>query len=269
MDSARCLMVHFAGFDPRESRNLSPADLLHTLAAALLIGVVIGAVGVGGVLLGPWLTQVIGLPVHVAVAIMMLAFVPPGVVALASAMRSMQATERTRWWLVAATAPGALAGAAALSLVPEKAAIAVLATVMCAAGLRLLSGGMTTRTRSARAPRPRVDAASGLVVGFSSAVTGTGGPMVLTPLALWAGLPLREVIALGLLVQLPIATTASIAHLLTRDVDIVAGLSVGAMLVPGVIVGQRLGRRLPIRLLAKAVGLVLLAAGIAFALEAF
>ena len=88
--------------------------------------------------------------------------------------------------------------------------------------------------------------------------------MILTPWMVWRGMPLIEAIALGQLVQLPIAAMASVGNLMTGAVDIVAGLSVGAMLVPGMLVGQRLARRLPGRLLGQAVGGVLLIAACAF-----
>ena len=61
---------------------MNPDDLLQTLAVALFVGALIGAIGVGGVLLTPWLTHAIGLPVHAALGITMLAFVLPGAVAL-------------------------------------------------------------------------------------------------------------------------------------------------------------------------------------------
>jgi uncharacterized membrane protein YfcA len=247
---------------------VSPADLYQTAAAALLIGALIGAFGIGGVLLAPWLTHVIGLPVHEAVAITMLSFVAPGAVALARAAPAMRRSMPGRVRLVLATAPGALAGSAALWIVPERAALVVLAVATSAIGVRLLVAPEGAGPRGAPTLPRSAGGAIGFFVGFGSAITATGGPMVLTPLALWRGLPLAEVIALGQIVQLPIAATASIGNLLAGTVDALAGMWVGAMLVPGMLVGQRVGRVLPVRLLAIGVGLLLVAAGVAFALKA-
>lgn len=247
---------------------MSPADLFQTAAAALLIGALIGAFGIGGVLLAPWLTHVIGLPVHEAVAITMLSFVAPGAVALATAARAVRRAVPGHLRLVLATAPGALAGSAALWIIPERAALIVLAVAASAIGVRLLVAPESGGPRDAPARPAPPGGLIGFFVGFASAITATGGPMVLTPLALWRGLPLAEVIALGQIVQFPIAATASIGNLLAGAVDAVAGMWVGAMLVPGMLVGQRVGRVLPVRLLASAVGLLLLAAGVAFALKA-
>ena len=57
------------------------ADLAITVFAALVIGGLIGAIGIGGVLLTPWLTHVIGLPVRDAIVISSFAFIGTGVAA--------------------------------------------------------------------------------------------------------------------------------------------------------------------------------------------
>src|SRR5690606_3205520 len=86
---------------------MSGAELLLSSLAALLIGARIGGVGIGGVLLVPWLTQAIGLPVRDAVAIAMLGFVATGAAALVIAARSVRDPATMRWPLVVATVPGA------------------------------------------------------------------------------------------------------------------------------------------------------------------
>ena len=244
---------------------MSPDDLLHTLAVALFVGALIGAIGVGGVLLTPWLTHAIGLPIHGALGITMLAFVLPGAVALIMAARVRRRTALADSWLVLATVPGALAGALVLSFVPERAAFVVLAGALAFVGWRLVREGERARPPpGAAAPTVAAGAPTGFVTGFASALTGTGGPMILTPWMAWRGMPLLEAIALGQLVQLPIAAMASAGNWLAGTVDVAAGLSIGAMLVPGMLLGQRVARRLPVRLLGRTVGGVLLIAAAAF-----
>ena len=244
---------------------MSPDDLLLTLAVTLFIGVLIGGVGVGGVLLAPWLTHAIGLPIHAALGITMLAFVLPGAVAMGMAARARRRAVAADAWLVLATVPGALAGTLMLSRVPERMVFVVLAGALAFVGWRLLRPGERTDpvpdgAALARAP----GGATGFVTGFASALTGTGGPMILTPWMAWRGMPLIEAIALGQLVQLPIAAMASAGNLMTGTVDIAAGLSIGAVLVPGMLIGQRVARQMPGRLLGQAVGGVLLVAAAAF-----
>ena len=250
---------------------MAPLELASTIAASLVVGALIGAIGVGGVLLVPWLVHAAGVPVQQAAAIAMLAFVGPGAVALVVARRAVLAGGRVDWALVAATIPGALLGAAALAVVPERAALAVLAASVAIVGLRLVAG-----PSAGAAPGPAASGASpavggvavGAFTGFASALTATGGPMVLTPLALWRGVPLPEAVALGQLVQLPIAATATAGHALAGTADVAAGATIGALLVPGVLLGHRLGPRVPRRALGRTLGAVLLAAAAAFAARA-
>ena len=120
---------------------MTGAELAISSVAALLIGLLIGSVGIGGVLLVPWLTQAIGLPVRDAVAIAMLSFVATGIAAIYASARAPRQPATTRWPLVLATAPGALLGAAVIAMVPERAALAVLALAVSFAGARLLAEG--------------------------------------------------------------------------------------------------------------------------------
>jgi uncharacterized membrane protein YfcA len=236
---------------------MSPDDLLQTLAVALFVGALIGAIGVGGVLLTPWLTHAIGLPIHGALGITMLAFVLPGAVALIMAARVRRRTALADSRLVLATVPGALAGALVLSFVPERAAFVVLAGALAFVGSRLVREGERAQPPpGAAAPAVAADAPTGFVTGVASALTGTW--------MAWRGMPLLEAIALGQLVQLPIAAMASAGNWLAGTVDVAAGLSIGAMLVPGMLLGQRVARRLPVRLLGRTVGGVLLIAAAAF-----
>ena len=162
------------------------ADLAITVFAALLIGGLIGAIGIGGVLLTPWLTHVIGLPVRDAIVISSFAFIGTGVAALIISLRSMGGAPPVNWPLVVATAPGALAGAWALAIIPGELALALLAVLTIGIGLKSLLG----REPRARRPASSSDRDPGVPVGaftgVGSALTGTGGPMVMMPILLWA-----------------------------------------------------------------------------------
>jgi uncharacterized membrane protein YfcA len=92
--------------------------------------------------------------------------------------------------------------------------------------------------------------------------------MVLVPVLLWWGLPMREAILLGQAVQLPIAALASAGNLYLGGLDVAAGAAIGLMLVPGAFLGHRLASVLPLAALTRLVGLTLIAAGISFAVKA-
>lgn len=240
-------------------------SLAGTALATLVVGMLIGSIGVGGVLLVPWLTHIAGVPVQQAAGIAMLAFVGPGAVALALAIRSGRSWTNADRGLLLATIPGAFAGAAALAWMPERAALAVLAGSVLLVGLRLLRTGTVRAAAPARAVSgPTI----GALTGFASGMTATSGPMVLVPMAVWRGVPLPDAIAVGQLVQLPIAVTATAGFLAAGPVDLATGAVLGSILVPGTLLGQRLGRRLPLRSLSGLLGAVLVVASIAFAARA-
>jgi uncharacterized membrane protein YfcA len=108
----------------------------------------------------------------------------------------------------------------------------------------------------------------GGVTGFASALTGTGGPMVLVPILVWQGSAMRDAILLGQAVQLPIAAMATAGNFYLGGVDVAAGAAIGLMLVPGAFLGHRLAGILPLVTLTRLVGVTLIAAGLSFAIKA-
>ncbi len=242
-------------------------ELALTACAALVIGALIGAIGIGGVLLTPWLTHVIGLPVREAIVISSFAFIGTGVAALVISRRSLQGANSVNWSLIFATVPGALLGAWALAIIPVRLALALLAVLTIAVGTRALlrrESRHAHQAASASVPGFTV----GGVTGFASALTGTGGPMVLVPILVWQGSAMRDAILLGQAVQLPIAAMASAGNFYLGGVDIAAGAAIGLMLVPGAFLGHRLAGILPLVTLTRLVGVTLIAAGLSFAIKA-
>lgn len=244
------------------------ADLASIALVALLVGMLIGAAGIGGVLLAPWLAHGVDLPVQQAVGIAMLGFVGPGLVALLGAWQA-----RTRcpiaWPLVLATAPGALVGAAAFAWLPERLALVVLSVALALIGVRMLAGLAYPSRVPDTASATRAGVPTGLAVGFGSALTVTSGAVVLTPLLIARGVPLPEVIALAQVVQLPIAGSATAVNLALGSVDIAMGAAVGATMVPGVLLGRRIGDRLPRTALVVLVSVLLLLAAAMTAAKAW
>lgn len=245
----------------------SHVHLVATLAAALVIGALIGSIGIGGILLAPWLIGVVGLDVRDAITISSASFVATGLAAFVLFARGERKHLGHGWPLILATIPGAFIGAVALGFAPKRLSLALLATLLIATGVRVLARGMPPeRNRGARSIG--ADCAVGAIGGFVSALTGTGGPMVLVPIQLWRGAPLLAAVAIGQVVQLPIAATATLGNFMSGGVDIVAAAFIGAMLVPGVIAGNRLAQAVPLGTLTRVVAVLLVAVGVWFASDA-
>lgn len=220
-------------------------------------------------MLAPLLVLVAGLSAQQAIGTAMLGFVVPGAVALLTEGRPKYHAGKSVGRLLIATIPGAAAGATALAHLPQRAALLVLALAVSFSGARLLLDHKFVPKRSGDDRQAKAGAMTGLVVGFFSALTGTSGPLVLTPLLLAKGIPVTEAIVMGQLVQLPIAASATFANLQTGTVQVVTGLVIGALMLPGVLLGARLRTAIPVPLLARFVGLMLITAGVASFGKAF
>lgn len=190
----------------------------------------------------------------------MASFIATGVAAAVLYARGPGVPRVRSWDVVLATAPGALVGALVLAYVPPRLPLTLLALLLVATGLRTLR--RSTAPVPTTLPRPRaVQWAVGAGAGFASALTGTGGPLVLVPVQLWRGEPLLVAVATGQVAQLPIALVATAGNALASGVDVAQSALIGALLLPGVWLGPRLVQAMPQRALMRSVAVLLLAAG--------
>lgn len=229
---------------------------------ALLVGVFIGCVGVGGVLLVPGLVYVLGMNVQAAIATCMLSYLFSGAAgAIAYARRGS-----IRWpmavWLCAGAMPGAYLGAAAVSITPARWLQSIIAALVLLSGIHALARRVAERGCADRSGGARL-AVLGALTGFGSALSGTGGPLILIPTLVWMNVPLLTAVGLGQVIQLPIAALASIGNFQLGEVHIGLSLAIAALLVLGVLAGARLAHHLPAGLLKRTVAAVLIVVGLA------
>lgn len=217
--------------------------MLAVLLAALPVGVSIGVVGIGGVVLPPALTWLGGLDVHAAAGTSSWCFLFTGLVGTLGYARQQAMPWRFGGWLTLGAAPAAAVGALVNGLLPATVLWLVLAAVTAG------SGAYNLLSRS-RAPRERPELpvagsiAVGVVVGFGSALTGTGGPVLLVPLLLALGVPALTTVAAGQLIQLPLVGFATLGYAAQHSVHFGLGSLLGVVAGLGVLLGTRLARRL-------------------------
>lgn len=257
--------------------------------AAIGVGLLIGMAGVGGVLLAPWLTIGVGLTVQQAMEVAMIAFMGPGLLSLWRARHNKGLIAGTRR-LVLATLPGAIVGAWLLQRIPNAWALWILAGVVFATGVHLLRSRQSESTPasvptpgSALEPYPngkpvsvpasnnrgpRVGLASGFAIGLCSALTVTGGPLLLIPMLLWRGAQLPQAIALGQLVQMPISGGATLTNAWTGSLPWASGLLYGALMLPAAWLGMRFAPHVPRAALARLVAVLMLVSAAAAAWKA-
>jgi uncharacterized protein len=102
----------------------------------------------------------------------------------------------------------------------------------------------------------------GASVGFGSAMTGTGGPLLLVPLLVWLRVPILATIGLSQAIQLPIAALATAGNLMAGQLDLMLGLTLGAALTVGSLAGARLAHVVSTVVLTRFVGVLMLAVGV-------
>jgi uncharacterized membrane protein YfcA len=229
-----------------------------TTAAVLLAGALIGATGIGGVLVVPALAQFGGVPVPQAIAASALAFALPGAAALWWLWRDR--SWQWRWaGLLAGAMPAAVLGALAVHRLDARwlfAAVALLALFSGARGLR-----SAPAAADGASPSTPALTALGAAVGAGSSLTGTGGPVLLVPaLMLWRQ-PLPMTVALAQAVQLPLALCAAGTHAAAGALDLPLALLLGVVLLAGSLGGRAVARHLPVHALQRLVSVLLLAVG--------
>ena len=238
------------------------------LAAGAVSGTLIGTVGIGGVLLVPALVIFGGLGVEEATPVASMSFFFTGVAGTLAYSR----TDRVAWgpvrWLMVGVVPGAVAGAASNVALSPDVLTGVIAVVLGAAAVRAIIPERVGTPSAGKDLSPRANLAIGALVGFGSALTGTGGPVLLIPIMLLVGGSVVATIAASQPIQVPIAIFATAAFLTYGELDWELGLVLGLAQVAGVVVGARLGDRLPAPALRNLVGLALGVSALVFLIKA-
>ncbi|HEY7576864.1 MAG TPA: sulfite exporter TauE/SafE family protein [Acetobacteraceae bacterium] len=234
--------------------------LLAAGIAAIVLGMAIGATGIGGVLLVPILTLALGIDVKRAIAAALLSYLPGCMVAVVMYARRGSIVWRDAWPLCLAALPAAWLGARAARGAPAGLLEAAIGGLLLAGGLYAL-----------RTPRDvTVDGrrlGSGVLIGlgggtgFVSALTGAGGAFVLLPVLLLLDVPVLPAIGLGQSIALPIAGLASVANIQAGLVDVPLAALLAAGLSVGIAVGTPIAHALPQPVLRRLLGGFVVVAG--------
>lgn len=234
-----------------------------------IVGVLIGSVGIGGVLLVPALTQVVGISVHEAVPVCTLSFLATGIIGVIVYARHGSIQWPKVFWLCLGAVPGAFLGSVSLLSIPAVVVMLLVAALMIVSGLDALIKAYRKRDaeRRARQLNPAQLIVIGLVTGFGSAITGTGGPLILVPIIIFLGLPVLTAIGLAQAIQLPIAAFASIGNYLSGNLNFDLVAIIATVLVVGAFCGAILVHRLPVEPIRKLIAFLLVLVGAVIAIQ--
>ena len=232
---------------------------------SLAAGLLIGAIGVGGVLLVPGLTYILGIEVHRAIPACMLSFLPTGLIALAVYAKHGSIRWPLVGWLCLGAVPSAYLGAVSLPYISPELIMALIAGLMILTGSDALRKSMrkTQMTGSPAMPGSVQFVVIGAITGFGSAISGTGGPLILVPILLYLGLPVLVSVGLSQAIQVPIAAFASIGNWMGGNLDLELALVISVALVAGALVGAIVIHRLPGEPIRKFVSIFIVLTGLA------
>jgi uncharacterized protein len=218
--------------------------VLILLVLALIIGTLVGCVGIGGVLLPPTLTYVGGLDLHLAMATSMWGFLFTGVAGTATYSRRRSVDWRIVSWLGAGIVPAAVLGALSHGAVPASVLTILIAALIVAAGVNSLTKPPSAErsTHSFGAP---LLVMIGVIVGFGSALTGTGGPVLLVPILVFMRAPVLPAIGASQAIQIPVALFSTLGYILFGRVDFALGTALGIAMIIGVVIGTRFAHAVP------------------------
>ena len=227
----------------------------------IFVGVLIGGVGIGGVLLVPTLTYVFGVGVHEAIGAAMFSYLFSGMVGAVIYSRRRSINWTMAFWLFAGATPAAFAGAVLSSAIPARGLEFIIALLVLFAGVNaLVTQGDDVREERILGGPALIGI--GAATGIGSALSGTGGPLILVPFLIWLKVPVLTAVGLSQAVQLPIATLATAGNFLYGSVNIVVGVVLALTLMAGAAVGARIAHAVSRTTLRLVVAWVLVAVGI-------
>ncbi len=228
---------------------------------SIFVGILIGGVGIGGILLVPMLAYILAIDVHVAVAAAMFSYIFSGIAGTWIYARARSIKWNMVFWLLASAAPAAFLGAYALSITPARGVEFLIAALVIFAGVNAFRARNDTH-REKPPLSPVVLIGTGFTTGIGSALSGTGGPLIVVPLLVWLKQPALVAIGLAQTVQVPVAIMATAGNYLYGQVDFLIGGVIAIGLITGVAGGARLAHLASQDVLQRVVAGVLLAVGI-------
>lgn len=231
-------------------------------AIGLAAGVMIGCVGVGGVMVAPALVYGVGMPIQDAIASAMMGYILTGLICTVTYARAGSIRWDLAGWIALGAAPGALFGAWAANGVDPRILELAVGAISLWAGLNSVSGRRGLAQKKAKTLGAVALVTIGVVTGALSAITGTGGPLVLAPILIWLGAPTLSAIGLSQAAQIPIAILATIGNFSYGQPDVSQGVVLGLCLAAGAWVGAKVAHVLPRRTLERVTATVLLLVGV-------
>jgi uncharacterized membrane protein YfcA len=244
------------------------------------VGILVGTTGVGGgSLMTPALILVFGTAPTTAIGTDLAYAAVTKTVGGWRHWRSGTVDMTIARWLAVGSIPGALGGVAVLRVLEDalgkdsfdETLLTMVGAALLITGVAVLARALLLRTRGERATiepferRHKLAAVViGVSVGFVLGLTSAGsGALIAVGLIMVYRLTPRRVVGTDVFHAAILLWVASIAHLISGNVDLLLAGNILIGSIPGVWIGSGLATRLPEGALRPALAIVLLAAGLA------
>jgi uncharacterized membrane protein YfcA len=231
---------------------------------AVVVGMLIGAVGIGGILLIPAVNLLAGLPVQAAMATALFTFVFTGI--LGTFLFNRRGS--IDWPLTIPLCLGAAAfgflGAWTNSRMDGQVLMAVLSVLIIVAGVNSTFKRSSASAAALHAsPRKQriLLLCIGSISGFGSGLTGVGGPALSVPLMLLCGFPPLTAIGASQVIQIVAAVSGTSGNLRYGSIDFPLALALTVFEIVGVHIGVRMVHVLDAGSLRGTVGVICMLAG--------
>jgi len=237
------------------------------IVVSIAVGILIGAVGVGGFFMPTALMLIADVTIQQGVATSLFTFIFTGL----AGTFYFHKKGSIDWALVKPVCCGAaltgFAGALLASKLSTSVLSIVLALVIILAGIyTLANGGDQALSAKLKAPRRQwwLLAGVGAATGFLSGLTGIGGSVLAVPLMVLCGFSLMSAIGAGQVLQIVGALSGTVVNLKLGSIDIGLASFIAVFEIGGVLFGAYVVHRIDIELIRKFVGALCLVAGCTF-----
>jgi len=225
---------------------------------AVVVGLFIGTVGVGGVLLIPFLVLLGGLDIHAAAATALFSFLFTGV----AGTWLYQRRGSIDWRMATLVCAGALVfgylGAAAAAHIDSRPLTLLIAAIIIFAGFYAFLP-IKSLTRNSRGPLTLLTV--GAASGFGSGLSGAGGPLFSVPLMVILGFAPLTAIGVSQVLQIIAALSGSAASFQDGRIDFGLAAWVAVFELAGVAAGVRLAHAVSATVLRRFAAALCIAVG--------
>jgi uncharacterized membrane protein YfcA len=240
-------------------------ELLWLIPIAFVVGVLIGAVGIGGILLIPALSAFAGLGIHEAMATALFTFIFTGITGTFMFQRNGSIDWRVTTPICMGAVLFAFLGAWMNSLTKPVALALILAGIIIFAGVYTLATWRGLRRPAFEGKHQQQQfllGAIGSVAGFGSGLTGVGGPALSVPLMVLFGFPALASIGASQVIQIIAAISGTLGNLQFGTINYQLAAVVTLLEIVGVLVGARIVHAVNAEPLEKSVAALCVAVGV-------